>query len=177
MTASTTTQPISEQTGPGCKHPGRWFCTKQSLKGCNSSELSLPPADLREKWILITGGNSGIGREAALQFAKWGANLVLGCREPPPKETHPSIVVEELKAAARRAGHEKSTVEYWEVDMGRLSTVEALGKRWLDTCRQLDILCNNAGISGALQSTSFSKDGFELVHQVRTEPPQPKTAN
>jgi len=37
--------------------------------------------DLSGKLFVITGGNSGIGFEAARHLAKAGANLVLACRD------------------------------------------------------------------------------------------------
>jgi NAD(P)-dependent dehydrogenase (short-subunit alcohol dehydrogenase family) len=101
--------------------------------------------DLTGKWIVISGSNNGIGREAALQFAAWGGNLILACRDPPPRETHPTKVVEECKEKAKEAGHTDTTIEWWELDCAKLGSVEAFAKRWLDTGRALDILCNNAG--------------------------------
>lgn len=160
---TTSTVEVEKHTVP---KPSGWWCTLQTLKGCNPRKLSIPEADLREKWIIITGGNSGIGREAALQFAKWGANLILGCREPPPRETHPDVVVEELKVASQAAGHKEATIEWWECNMADFKSVEAFGRRWLAKDRPLDILVNNAGIAG-LPKANLTVDGFEIVHQVR----------
>lgn len=107
-----------------------------------------------------------MGREAALQFAKWGANIILGCREPPPHEPHPDVVVEELKSAALDAGHEDTVFEWWECDMSSLKSVEGFGKRWLERGQALDILVNNAGLGGVLSKTRHTVDGFDLIHQV-----------
>jgi len=147
--------------------PSGLWCTWQALKGTNNRKLTIPDADLRGKWVLITGGNSGIGREAALQFSKWGANIVLGCRQPPPHEPHPDIVIQECKDVALAASHQDTTIEWWECDMGNLASVEAFGKRWLAKGLPLDILCNNAGMPGAqLSKVRLTIDGFEIVHQV-----------
>lgn len=134
------------------------------------TEKDVPPTDLTGKWILITGSNNGIGKEAALTFASWGANLVLACREPRPNEGHPADVVDASKAAAKAAGH-VSDIEWWKVDFADLTTVEALAKRWLATDRPLDILCNNAGVGSSPGGTNpgevfKTKDGFEFVHQI-----------
>lgn len=146
--------------------PSKWWCEWQSLKGVNPRTLSIPDVDLRGKWVLVTGGNSGVGREAALQFAKWGANIIIGCREPPPREMHPESAVESFKAAALAAGHHDTVIEWWQVDMSSLKSVEALGKRWLETNRPLDILANNAGTGGVSGKTLLTEDSFEWVHQV-----------
>lgn len=91
----------------------------------------------------------------------------MGCRpNPPPREPSPASVVDECKAAAKANGKLDAEFEWWEVDMGSVASVLALGKRWLETGRVLDILCNNAGISTAPSKQVLTSDGFELVHQV-----------
>jgi hypothetical protein len=116
--------------------PSRRWVLDQSNKGRKSTTTSVAPADLTGKWVIITGSNNGIGREAALQMAEWGANLILGCRNPPPHEQLPSAVVEECKERAKKAG-KLIQVEWWEVDMADLGSVERFAQRWLDTGRAL----------------------------------------
>ena len=133
------------------------------------TEKEVPPVDLTGKWVIISGANNGIGREAAITFASWGANLILACRDPTPQEGHPMDAVEQCKDAAKAHGHAIS-VEWWKLDCTDLSSVEALAKRWLDTGRPLDILCNNAGVGsspGGQKEVFKTKDGFEFIHQVR----------
>lgn len=140
-----------------------FWITPRTWAGCNWSFLTVPPTDLVGKWIIISGANNGIGREAALQFAEWGANLILACREPPAKEVHPRVVVQECLAKGKRG-----EVEWWEVDMADLGSVERFAERWLRTGRPLDILCNNAGLGSSPGGEEImkTKDGFEILHQV-----------
>jgi NAD(P)-dependent dehydrogenase (short-subunit alcohol dehydrogenase family) len=140
----------------------------QNRKGADRRHLTIPDVDLRGKWVIISGSNNGIGREAALQFAKWGASMILACRDPPAKEMHPDEVVEECLRAAKENGHEKPAIEWWELDCAQLKSVKAFAEKWLQTERPLDILCNNAGIgSSPGGSTVFkTEDGFEIIHQV-----------
>lgn len=166
--APQSTNVISEgTTNATFKVPPGWWCNWKALKGTNPRHLSIPPADLRNKLVVITGGNSGIGREAALQFAQFGADIILGCREPPAYETHPSLVLEECKEAALTAGHQTSKIQWWNIDMADLKSVEDFGKRLLDAGKPIDLLINNAGMPGSSGPAKFTRDGFEILHQVR----------
>lgn len=141
----------------------------QALRGTNSTfitEQQVPGADLTGKWIVITGSNNGIGFEAAKSFATWGANLILACREPPAWELHPTAAVKECQDLAAANGH-ASTIEFWHLDMADLSSVEEFCLRWLKCDHPLDILCNNAGAASSTKETRITKDGFQLLHQVR----------
>ncbi|PYH94823.1 NAD(P)-binding protein [Aspergillus ellipticus CBS 707.79] len=145
----------------------RLYYFYQALRGANNSVLTekhVPGTDLTGKWIVISGSNNGVGFEAAKSFAKWGANLILACREPPVWELHPTAAVQECKDIASAHGH-SSTIEWWELDMADTSSVEAFCQRWLDSDRPLDILCNNAGVA-IKNKELMTKDGFQLVHQV-----------
>jgi NAD(P)-dependent dehydrogenase (short-subunit alcohol dehydrogenase family) len=147
-----------------------WLLFK-ALKGANNATVAASEADMQGKWVLITGSNNGIGREAAIQFAKWGASIILACRQPPSHETHPEKVVEECTEAAAvmgaAAGSSAAQVfEWWECDMADLSSVEALAARWNETGRPLELLVNNAGIAGTPPPAILTRDGFELLHQI-----------
>ncbi len=63
---------------------------------------------LKDKNIIITGANTGIGYEAALDFAKRGANLILACRN----EKLGNEAVEKIKAESK---NENVQLEIWEV--------------------------------------------------------------
>lgn len=174
MVASNTDSNVAiataQQSIPPIPVPSLSWCRWQAFKGTNSRRLTIPDVDLRNKWIVLTGGNSGVGLETALQFAKWGANIILGCRQQVPShEMHPDDAVQMLKDAALAAGHGKVAIEWWECDMSSLKSVEDFGKSWLSTGRSLDILVNNAGIGGTPVSgeTVYTADDFEIVHQVR----------
>lgn len=150
------------------KKPSPWWVRRQTHRGSNRKTLTIPDADLSGKWVVITGSNNGIGAEAATQFAKWGANIILACRNPPPREQHPDDVKWHCITTARVAGHMDSQIEWWEIDCASIASVEAFCKRWNDTGRALDILCNNAGMGSSPGHNKVfkTKDGFEIIHQV-----------
>lgn len=147
--------------------PSGLWRTGQAIKGTHNKHLTVPDADLRGLWVVVTGGNSGIGYEAALQFAKWGANIVLACRPNcPSTEQHPDDAFRRVQGAARVAGCRDSRIELWHIDMADLSSVDAFAQRWLDTGRPLDRLINNAGMGGTTGRKIVTRDGFGIVHQV-----------
>jgi NAD(P)-dependent dehydrogenase (short-subunit alcohol dehydrogenase family) len=138
----------------------------QALRGTNPTTLQdpIPAPTLTNKWIIITGSNNGVGLEASKLFAKWGANLILACRERTPSWEHsPSSAVETCKDLATAHGH-SSTIEYWNLDLADFNSVEAFANRWILTGRVLDILVNNAGIAG--DEGENTGDGFRVIYQV-----------
>lgn len=100
---------------------------------------------LKNKIAIITGAGSGIGRGAALAFAREGAKVIVAdWGEETGKET-----VELIK----KQGGESTFVK---VDVSKLSDVENMVKQCLAAYGQVDILFNNAGIvkMGALHDTA-----------------------
>jgi NAD(P)-dependent dehydrogenase (short-subunit alcohol dehydrogenase family) len=95
--------------------------------------------ELEGKVALVTGGTSGIGREAAVLFAKTGARVVVaGRREPEGKET-----VEIVRAAG-------GDCLFVKTDVSRASEVEALIQTTTERFGRLDFAFNNAGVEGVL---------------------------
>src|SRR4029077_10399825 len=88
---------------------------------------------------LVTGGNAGIGRAAAIEFAKHGAKVVVSGRRE--KEGHE--VIAEIKALGGEAIFVRS-------DVSKESDVKAMIERTLATFGRLDFAFNNAGIEEAL---------------------------
>jgi NAD(P)-dependent dehydrogenase (short-subunit alcohol dehydrogenase family) len=87
------------------------------------------------KVVLITGGNAGIGRAAALEFANQGAKVVVsGRREKEGRE-----VIAEIKALGGKAIFVKT-------DVSKESDVKAMIEQTLATFGRLDCAFNNAGI-------------------------------
>jgi NAD(P)-dependent dehydrogenase (short-subunit alcohol dehydrogenase family) len=125
----------------------------------------LPPRqDLSGKTVIISGCNSGIGKEAAFVFAQWGAQVIMACRDAPSYEQHPKETIREFLT---RPGSniKESQLEWWEVDFASLQSVKAFGKKWKESGRVCDILCNNAGIGG-VNGRIITSDGFEFVNQI-----------
>ena len=101
---------------------------------------------------LVTGGGRGIGKAAAIGFARYGANVVIASSKPGErKETAQEI--EALGAACLDA----------EVNIRDLASVDRLRDQSLERFGAVDFVINNAG--GQFQANPFaiSDNGWRSV--------------
>ena len=91
--------------------------------------------------VLITGCSRGIGLEFARQYAAKGWQVIASCRTPESAS--------ELTAAA--ANFPSMTIETLDVTQHQM--IDALAEKYLDT--PVDVLINNAGISGGYKHQVF----------------------
>ena len=116
---------------------------------------------LTGKVALVTGAGRGIGREIALRLAGDGASLVVhyGGSEAGAKET---------VAAIRSAGGE--AVAY-RADVARRAEVQALFAQIDEAPGRLDIVVNNAGVSGGGSLAELDEDQLERLLGVNLRGP------
>jgi NAD(P)-dependent dehydrogenase (short-subunit alcohol dehydrogenase family) len=107
--------------------------------------------DLEHITFLVTGANTGIGRETALALAGRGARVFVASRSE--QKTRP--VIDEIVA---RAG--TGAVEFLRLDLGNLESVRACADEFLRAREPLHALINNAGLAGGRGMTD---SGFELA--------------
>lgn len=106
--------------------------------------------DLTGKVIIVTGGNSGIGYDAAKEFARKGAQTILACRS-----------MDKAKAALNQIQAEipDAPVAIMQLDLARLASVHQFADEFKVKYDRLDVLVNNAGIMMVPYGTT--EDGFE----------------
>ena len=107
--------------------------------------------DLSGKTIIVTGGNSGIGYEAALEFARKRAKVILACRDLGKART---------AAAQITASAPNSDVEVMALDLSDLASIRAFADAFHSQHPALHVLCNNAGVMAIPYRTTA--DGFEM---------------
>uniref|UniRef100_A0A8C1ITF6 Si:ch211-107o10.3 n=1 Tax=Cyprinus carpio TaxID=7962 RepID=A0A8C1ITF6_CYPCA len=108
-------------------------------------------ARLDGKTVLITGANTGIGKETAVDMAKRGARVILACRDM----GRANKAADEVR---KRSGNGNVVVKM--LDLASWQSVRALAKDVQQTEERLDILINNAGIMMCPQWKT--DDGFEM---------------
>jgi short-subunit dehydrogenase len=93
--------------------------------------------NLKNKTVIITGASSGIGKSCAEQFAKKGANLVLGARQY-------VTLCEIAQDLEKRYGIRAIAVQ---CDVSKESDCKDLIDQANNSFKRIDVLVNNAGIS------------------------------
>jgi NAD(P)-dependent dehydrogenase (short-subunit alcohol dehydrogenase family) len=103
------------------------------------------------KIALITGANSGIGYRAALELARHGAHVLLGCRNAAKGQA----ALERLQLEAPGA-----SAEVVALDMASLAAIRAFVAAFAERGLALDLLINNAG-GAAPPKRELTADDFE----------------
>ena len=88
------------------------------------------------KTVIITGANSGMGKETAVNLAKRGARVILACRNDKRGEA----AVAEVK---QRSG--SNAVLYRKLDLEELESIRKFANKIVEDDERVDILINNAG--------------------------------
>lgn len=107
--------------------------------------------DQSGRTAVVTGANTGIGRETARMLARRGADVVLACRSRDKGEAAVATI-----AAEKPAGR----VSLELLDLGDLESVAAFAERLMAGRSRLDLLINNAGVM--VPPLSRTAQGFEL---------------
>jgi NAD(P)-dependent dehydrogenase (short-subunit alcohol dehydrogenase family) len=112
---------------------------------------------LQGKNIVITGGNAGIGLEAAKAFSRMGAqNIIIAARNEESGKEAVEII--------RKEGRGKVKVEYMKLDLASLDSVRQTGEKLQQRNMPIHILVNNAG--AVYQPNTMTNDKLEAMFQV-----------
>lgn len=104
------------------------------------------------KTCIVTGANSGIGKQTALGLARMGAHVVMVCRNADKGKA----ALEEI-----RRGSGSSQVDLLIADMSSQASIRALAKQIVEKYPRLDVLINNAGATSPTRRVSA--DDIEMT--------------
>ena len=106
------------------------------------------------KTVLITGANSGIGLEAAAQFAEADfGTVILTCRSLAKAENARGELID-------RVG--KDVFDTVEIDVAEAESARAAAETLNKQDRQIDVLVLNAGMSNG-DEPAYNSDGIEMT--------------
>eukprot|EP01034_Spumella_vulgaris_P033856 gene33856-41765_t len=105
-------------------------------------------SNAKEKHIVVTGSNVGLGFETARLLVKYGAIVTIACR------SNGNETVEKIKSEFPSA-----VVSHLQLDLGSLSSVRAFAQAYKANGNPLHILINNAGVMAT--PLTYTSDGLE----------------
>lgn len=111
--------------------------------------------NMQGKVVLITGGNTGIGKATAIALARLGAQVTITSRNPDKG----AAALAEIR---REAGTD--SVQCMRLDLASLAGVRAFAAEFIAGHPRLDVLIENAGLM--LSERSETVDGFETTFGV-----------
>ncbi|XP_060658301.1 retinol dehydrogenase 14-like isoform X1 [Drosophila nasuta] len=103
------------------------------------------------KVVIVTGSNTGIGKETVLELARRGATVYMACRDKSRAEQARLEVIRETN---------NQNILFRELDLASLDSVRKFVDEFKKEQSKLDILINNAGIAHCPRM--LTKEGFEM---------------
>jgi len=109
---------------------------------------------MKAKTVLITGANSGIGKAAAIKFAREGYQVIMACRNLDKGRLVQQQIIEETT---------NSQVDLLKLDVASLDSIRRFCNAYEKKYDQLDILIHNAAyLQHGVKEYQFSQDHIEL---------------
>ncbi|XP_014483152.1 PREDICTED: retinol dehydrogenase 12-like [Dinoponera quadriceps] len=122
-------------------------CRERTWGRCKSN------SNLHGVVFLVTGANSGIGKETVKELAKRNATVIMACRN--------------MKSAKNAIAEIRSKIPTgelipMELDLGSFLSIREFADKVLKDFAQIHVLINNAGVYVPLKDRALTKDGFEI---------------
>nr|XP_016940611.1 retinol dehydrogenase 12 isoform X2 [Drosophila suzukii] len=122
------------------------FCVRLYMQGGKFRKQT----DETGKVAIVTGGNTGLGKETVLELAKRGATVYMACRNKEKGERARKEII-------KKTGN--SNVFSKECDLSSLDSIRKFVEDFKKEQRELHILINNAGVFW--EPRGLTKEGFE----------------
>ncbi|KAL0277630.1 UNVERIFIED_CONTAM: hypothetical protein PYX00_004855 [Menopon gallinae] len=105
------------------------------------------------KTVIITGANSGIGKETARELAKRGARVIMACRNLEAANRVKEEIVSE-------SGNDNVVVR--KLDLSSFESIREFAAEINKTEQKLDVLVHNAGVAYTFEKV-VTKDGLDMT--------------
>ncbi len=110
---------------------------------------------MKDKVVIITGANRGIGKAATKEIAKLGASVYMACRSVDSANNVKEELVTETK---------NKNIFVRELDLSSVQSIISFAEAFLKEETKLDVLINNAGIMS--QTKNLSDKGAEITFAI-----------
>jgi len=110
---------------------------------------------MKNKVVIVTGANRGIGKEAAKEIANLGAKVYMACRSLDSANEAKEEIINESK---------NKNIFVLELDLASVDSINRFVVSFKDKESKLDILINNAGISS--RTKKLNDAGVELTFAI-----------
>ncbi|KAI0977226.1 hypothetical protein F4678DRAFT_412208 [Xylaria arbuscula] len=117
------------------------------------TEQNLP--QLHGKVYLVTGANTGVGKQLAQMLYSKHAKVYIAARS----EAKANAAIDEIKSAEPSSEGE---LVFIKLDLADLTTIKASAQEFLQREKQLHVLFNNAGVMKPAPADSKTAQGYEL---------------
>lgn len=108
----------------------------------------------KSRLVLVTGGNSGVGKATATELLRRGTDVAITARDA----ERGAAAVRDITLAAGRAP------ELYALDLASFASVSRFAEDFLARHAKLDVLIHNAGLT--LSERRSTEDGLEMTLQV-----------
>lgn len=113
---------------------------------------------LKDKTVLVTGSGAGIGEAIAVSMAEAGAQVV-----------SVDIDGDAAQAAADQAGEFQVKTLAVQADVGKLDDIDRMIQATIDEFGQLDVICNNAGVTRRAYIMDLTEEDWDRIHRVNAK--------
>jgi len=104
------------------------------------------------KVVIVTGANTGIGKETAMDLVQRGAKVYLACRSV----TRAQHAVDDI---VNQTGISRNQLPIMQLDLASFKSIRSFASSFREREKKLDILINNAGVM--LVPLGKTEDGYE----------------
>ena len=118
-------------------------------------------ARLDGKTVIITGSNTGIGKETAKDFYGRGARVIMACRNQKKAQ---KATTEIFHACKHVSPDVVGQIINYNLDLSSITSITNFCQEIIEKEDNIDILVNNAGIIAPInQGHQLTEDGFDLT--------------